>query len=175
MKPPAQSPTFLSGLTPLPCLAATLVAAAFVLVNLSDMAISMPYYKYGFPLMYRKQFFRLAGVDEFHPGALGFDIVLAAVATASTFGATRQWSHRIGRFRRFTVRWLMVTVAVFAAVLTLLMATPLLALAVVVGCLLYGFVSIVHVSVMILFHCRARPSVGVVHDRYSPPRRDRYA
>jgi hypothetical protein len=119
MKPPAQSPTFLSGITPLPCLATMLVAAAFVLMDLIDLASSMPFHNYGFPLMYRKQFFRGPGVDEFHPGALGFDIALATVAIASTFVATRQWSHLLGRDQRFTVRGLMVTVAIFAVVLAL--------------------------------------------------------
>jgi MFS family permease len=100
-------------------------------------------------------------VDEFHPGALSFNIALAAVAIASTFVAARQWSDRIGRFQRYTVRGLMVTVAIFAVALAVLMAAPPLVLAVVVGCLLYGFGAIVHVSVMILFHRRARPSPSI--------------
>src|SRR4051812_13957916 len=74
-----------------------LVAAAFVLVNLGDMAISMSYQSYGFPLTYRSQYNRLPGVDGFHPGALSLDIALAAVAIASTFVATRRWSRLIGR------------------------------------------------------------------------------
>jgi hypothetical protein len=158
MRPPAPLPAFQRGLTPLPCIATILVATAFAWANLGGSNLSTPYYEYGFPITYRKHFFRPAGVDEFHPGALSFDIILAAVAIASTIVAARQWYHRIGRFQRFTVRGLMVTVAIFAVALAVLMAVPQLALAILLCCLVYGFVSIVHVSVMILFYLRARPS-----------------
>jgi hypothetical protein len=154
MRSPAQLPSAQWGLTPLPCLATILVATAFACANLGGSNVSTPYYEYGFPLTYRKHFFRPVGVDEFHSDALCFDIALATVAIASTFVAARQWSRAIGRFQRFTVRGLMVAVAIFAVALVVLMAAPLLALAVVMSCLLYGFMSIFYVSVMILLHRR---------------------
>jgi hypothetical protein len=161
MRPPARLPTSRCGLTPLPCLATILVATAFAWANLGGSTLSTPYYEYGFPLTYRKHFFRPLGVHEFRPGALSFDVALAAVAVASTFVATRQWSHRTGRFQRHTVRGLMVTVAIFAVALAVLMAAPLLALAAVAGCLIFGFGAMVYVSVMMLFHRRARPSPSI--------------
>jgi hypothetical protein len=155
MKPSAPWPKSLSGLTPLPCLATTLVAAAFVPANLGDTAISpMSYHTYGFPLTYRRQDFRPPGVDELHPGALTFDIALATVAIASTFVATRRWSRLIGRYQRFTVRGLMATVAICAILLAVSMAVPSVALAMFLGALLFGFLCIVHAFVLITFHGR---------------------
>ena len=151
MKPSAPWPNSPSGLTPLPCLATMLVAVAFVLVNLGDMAISMSYHNYGFPLTYRRQYFRPLYADEFHPGALSFDIALATLAITSTFVATRRWSRLTGRFQRFTVRRLMATVAICAILLAVSMAVPLLALAMFLGALLFGFLCIVHVVVLITF------------------------
>jgi hypothetical protein len=154
MKSSARWPNSVSGLAPLPILATMLVAAGFVSANLDGWSISTPYYEYGFPLMYRLHYYRLGhlGVDEFHPGALGFDIALAALAIASTFVATRRWFSQIGRYRRFTVRGLMATVAFFAV----LFAFPILAVAVLYGALLFGLVCIVHVIVLIALHRRLR-------------------
>jgi MFS family permease len=129
------------------------VVAAFTLANLAGSSnISSRDVEYGFPLTYRKHFHRPVGVDKFHPGALGFDIAIAALAIASTFVATGRWSGQIGRYRRFTIRGLMATVALFAV----LFALPILALAVIYGALLFGLVCIVHVIVLITFHRRPR-------------------
>lgn len=157
MKPSAPWPKSLSGLAPLTCLATMLVAAAFVLVNVENTAISMSYHHYGFPLTYRRQCFRPPGVDEFHPGALSFDIALTTVAIAATFVATRQWSRLIGRYQRFTVRGLMATVAICAILLAVSMAVPLVALAMFLGALLFGILCVMHVFVLITFHGRIRP------------------
>jgi hypothetical protein len=158
MKSSARWSNSLNGLAPLPTLATMLVAAGFVSANLDGWSISTPYYEYGFPLMYRLHYYRLGhlGVDEFHPGALGFDIALAALAIASTFVATRRWFSQIGRYRRFTVRGLMATVALFAV----LFAFPILAVAVLYGALLFGLVCIVHAIVLIRFLRRPRAQAG---------------
>jgi hypothetical protein len=152
MKSPAPWPNSLSGLTPLPCLATMLVAAVFVLVNLGDRAIHMSYHNYGFPLTYRRQYFRPLYVDEFYPGALSFDIALATLAITSTFVATRRWSGLIGRSQRFTLRGLMATVAICAILLAVSIAVPLIALALFLGALLFGLLCILHVFVLMTIH-----------------------
>ena len=134
-----------------------LVGAAFTQANLGGSNLSTPYYDFGFPLTYRRHFFRSVGVDEFHPASLAFDIALAAVVSVLTFVATRRWSCLIERYQRFTVQGLMATVAIFAITFALLIAAPLLYFGVLLGSLFYGLVCIVHVSVLCTFHLRTRP------------------
>ena len=148
----------LSGLTPMPTLATMLVAAAFMQANLAISSVSTPYCEYGFPLTYRTHFFRPSARTSSIPAALTVDIVLAVLAVASSFVATRRWSGLIGRYQRFTVQGLMATVAFVAIVLAVVMNAPLLALLMLFGCLIYGLSCIP--LVLITFDHRTWPQAG---------------